>query len=92
MTARQASWRLALLLLIVGVGVVVAVTVGLPSVTQLREGFARFGPWAAVVFVLGYAVATLSPLNRPGFGRRSVIPGLPGWLSDSVLGREVRQL
>ncbi len=67
MTARQASWRLALLLLIVGVGVVVAVTVGLPSVTQLREGFARFGPWAAVVFVLGYAVATLSPLPKSLF-------------------------
>ncbi len=31
-------------------------------------------------------------LNRPGFCRWSVIPGFPGWLSDSVLGREVRQL
>lgn len=67
MTARQASWRLALLLLIVVVVVVVAVTVGLPSVTQLREGFAQFGPWAAVVFVLGYAVATLGPLPKTLF-------------------------
>lgn len=67
MTVRQASWRLALLLFIVGVGVVVAVTVGLPSVTQLREGFAGLGPWAAVVFVLGYAVATLAPIPKSLF-------------------------
>jgi len=40
---------------------------------------------------LQYAAGLVGYVH-PGFCRRSVIPGLPGWLSDSVLGREARQL
>lgn len=67
MITRRALVRLGLLLAFLLVATVLAVTLGLPTPAELRTGFARLGPWAAVVFLLGYAVATLSPLPKSLF-------------------------
>jgi len=67
MITRRAAWRLGLLLVFIAATTVLAVTVGLPTPAELQAGFARLGAWAVVVFLLGYAVATLSPLPKSLF-------------------------
>ncbi len=67
MITRKVAVRLGLLLAFLTVATVLALTVGLPTPAELRSGFARLGPWAVVVFLLGYAVATLTPLPKSLF-------------------------
>lgn len=54
--------RLALLAAIIAVGVVLAVSVGLPSAARVRELVSSWGYLGVAGFVLGYAVATLTPV------------------------------
>ncbi len=54
--------RLVLLVAIIAVGVVYAVTVGLPSQEQVRALVSGWGAFGILAFVLGYAVATLMPV------------------------------
>ncbi len=56
--------RPAVLAALVAVGIVLAVVVGLPDIARLRADVAATGRVAPVLFVLGYAVATLAPLPR----------------------------
>lgn len=67
MITRRAAWRLGLLLVFIAATTVLAVTVGLPTPAELQAAFARLGAWAVVVFLRGYAVATLSPLPKSLF-------------------------
>lgn len=57
-------WRAAALVVLLGTGVVVLVTVDLPSVEQVRADVAEAGPWAPVLFVGAYVVATLLLLPK----------------------------
>lgn len=54
--------RLVLLVAIIAVGVVYAVTVGLPSHEQVRALVSGWGTFGILAFVLGYAVAALMPV------------------------------
>lgn len=54
--------RLVLLVAIIALGGIYAVTVGLPSQERIRELVSDWGVLGVVVFVLGYAVATLMPV------------------------------
>ncbi len=58
------QWRLATFLALVAASVVVALTVDLPSVTEVRHTIDSYGWAAPLVFVLGYALITLAPVPK----------------------------
>jgi len=66
-TRRGALVRLALMLVVVGVIIGVAVIVGVPSESALRSRLAAMGAWAPLIFAGIYAVATLAPLPKSVF-------------------------
>jgi uncharacterized membrane protein YdjX (TVP38/TMEM64 family) len=55
--------RLTALVLLLGVGIVLAVTTDLPDVARIRA-MAADGRWGVVAFVLSYALLTLLPLPK----------------------------
>jgi uncharacterized membrane protein YdjX (TVP38/TMEM64 family) len=66
-TRRGAVLRLLALVVVIGVAILVAVIVGIPTATQLRSHFAGMGAWAPLLFAAFYAAATLSPLPKSVF-------------------------
>ncbi len=74
--------RLGILAVVIVAALVVALTVPVPDVDEIRLYAAEAGSIGAIVFVLGYGVATLAPLPKSAF---SVAAGLvwgfgPGFL------------
>lgn len=61
---RPALLRLTLLVLLLAAAGVVALTVDLPSVSEIRAYVESTGPLAPLVFVLLYATVTLAPLPK----------------------------
>lgn len=57
-------WRVGAFLALVAVAVVVAITVPLPSIEQIRSGVGAAGAWAGPAFVLGYGLLTLTPVPK----------------------------
>jgi len=66
-TRRGALVRVALMLVVIGVIIAVAVIVGVPNESALRLRLAAMGVWAPLVFAAVYAIATLSPLPKSVF-------------------------
>lgn len=67
MTRRAAVLRLIALVVFIGLAILVAVIVGLPSTAQLRSRFTGLGLLAPLLLAGIYAVATLSPLPKTVF-------------------------
>jgi uncharacterized membrane protein YdjX (TVP38/TMEM64 family) len=67
MTRRGAVLRLIALAGFVGVTILIAVMIGIPTAPQLRAHFAGLGLLAPLLFAGVYAVATLSPLPKSVF-------------------------
>jgi len=61
---RAVIWRAAIFLAFVVAVVLIAILVPLPSVDTIRESASDAGVWGAVVFVLGYGLATLTPIPK----------------------------
>ena len=61
---RRALWRAAVLALIIAAAVVVALTVPLPSVEEIRAIVGGTGALGVLGFVVGYAVLTLTPIPK----------------------------
>ena len=53
--------KAAILALLIGVGIVLAVTTDLPDPAELRDRVAAAGAWGVVAFVVVYAALTLTP-------------------------------
>ncbi len=81
MSRRAALLRVGGLVLVIGVLLAIALTVGIPSPTQLRARFAGLGPWTVPAFVAVYAVATLSPAPKSVF---TVVAGVLFGLPEGV--------
>lgn len=61
---RRALWRLGVLAFFIVAVIVVGIVVPVPSVDQIRAAAASAGPVGALVFVLGYAALTLTPIPK----------------------------
>lgn len=86
-----ASWRIVLLALLGAGLVVVALTVDVPSVPELRRDLAATGPLAPVAFLVLYVGMTLAPLPKaaPSAAAGLLFGFLPGVLlvmASAVLG------
>ncbi len=57
-------WRLAVFVALIAVSVAVALTVDLPSATEVRQSIDSYGWSAPLVFVGGYALITLAPIPK----------------------------
>jgi uncharacterized membrane protein YdjX (TVP38/TMEM64 family) len=89
-TDRRLSWRLAALVVLIAIGIAVAVTIGVPSLEQLRTRIAGRGPWAGVAFASAHAVVTLSPLPKAVFTvAAGALFGVPAGLIVVVAGATV---
>ena len=53
--------KAAVLALLIGVGIALAVTIDLPDPAELRDGVAAMGAWGVLVFIALYAALTLTP-------------------------------
>jgi uncharacterized membrane protein YdjX (TVP38/TMEM64 family) len=71
-TRRAVIWRLVALIAFVVAATLIAVFVPLPTVSSLRSA-APSGAWGVIVFVLGYAIVTLTPVPK---GALSILAGL----------------
>ena len=67
MTTRGAVLRLAALVAVIGIAILIAVIIGIPTSTQLRSHFTGMGAGAPLLFATIYAAATLSPLPKSVF-------------------------
>lgn len=78
------SWiKAALLGMLLLAGLGVALLVGLPDAAGLHAAIRLWGPWAPVVFVVGYALITLTPVPKNVL---SVAAGFAfGWLPGAAL-------
>jgi uncharacterized membrane protein YdjX (TVP38/TMEM64 family) len=87
MTRRGALLRLLALFVVIGVAILVAVIVGIPTATQLRSHFTGMGAWAPLLFAAFYALATLSPLPKSVFTLAAgAVFGLTGGLLVVLAG------
>jgi uncharacterized membrane protein YdjX (TVP38/TMEM64 family) len=83
-------WQAAGLVLLIGALVTVALTVGLPDLTAIRDDFARMGWWAGIAFAGIYAAATLSPLPKTVLTLAAgALFGVPVGLLVVVIGANV---
>lgn len=57
-------WRLAVFVALIAVSVAVALTIDLPSATEVRQSIDSYGWAAPLVFVGGYALITLAPIPK----------------------------
>lgn len=82
--SRRRTWlKAALLVTLLGAGVLVWLVLGIPDPASLHAAIRRWGVWAPVVFVVGYALITLTPVPK---GVLSVAAGLAfGWLTGVAL-------
>lgn len=82
--SRGGVWlKAALLVALLVAGVLVWLVVGIPDPASLHAAIRRWGAWAPVVFVVGYALITLTPVPK---GVLSVAAGLAfGWLTGAAL-------
>lgn len=61
---RGMRWRAALLAIFAAVAIAVALLLPLPGVDEVRATAAEGGIWAAAVFAVGYALASLTPVPK----------------------------
>ena len=57
-------WRLAVFVALIAVSVALALTIDLPSATEVRQSIDSYGWAAPLVFVGGYALITLAPIPK----------------------------
>ncbi len=80
---RAVIWRAAFFLAFIGVVVIIGFIVPLPSVEDIRAAATAAGWMGAVLFVVGYGVATLTPIPKIVV---SIAAGLTwGWALGVVL-------
>lgn len=70
---RAVLGRAVALFVFIVVATLIGVFVPLPTVSSLRLAAAPAGAWGAIVFVLGYAIVTLTPVPK---GALSILAGL----------------
>jgi uncharacterized membrane protein YdjX (TVP38/TMEM64 family) len=63
-TRRAVIWRAVALFVFIVAATLIGVFVPLPTVSSLRSAAAPTGAWGAIVFVLGYAIVTLTPVPK----------------------------
>ncbi len=84
---RSAWWRLLLLAAIIVVGVIYALVVGLPSQDRVRALVTDRGALGVLIFVLGYAVITLTPAPASAATIvAGVLFGVPGGVAIVLVG------